>query len=233
MGKGLRSIDGRCTLALLYTAGLLTALEYWWLPIRVQDRIGPPARMAGVSLDAGLGWVAACIVGFLVIPLAFTFILHRERPASIGMSLKGFHKHIWIYLGLYAVMISFILMAAERPGFQGTYPFVQDATLSVDTFIRWEVAYLAQFVALEAFFRGYLLFTLEKRFGWNAIFVMAVPYCMIHFHKPAPECFGAIIAGVVLGALALRLRTWAGGAVLHALVAFTMDYLAAQRAGLF
>ncbi len=233
MGKGLRSIDGRCTLALLYTAGLLTALEYWWLPIRVQDRIGPPARMAGVSLDAGLGWVAACIVGFLVIPLALTFILHRERPASIGMSLKGFHKHIWIYLGLYAVMIPFILMAAERPGFQDTYPFVQDATLSVDTFIRWEVAYLAQFVALEAFFRGYLLFTLEKRFGWNAIFVMAVPYCMIHFHKPAPECFGAIIAGVVLGALALRLRTWAGGAVLHALVAFTMDYLAAQRAGLF
>ena len=78
-----------------------------------------------------------------------------------------------------------------------------------------------------------MLFTLEKRFGWNAIFVMVVPYCMIHFHKPAPECFGAIIAGVVLGALALRLRTWVGGAVLHCLVAFTMDYLAAQRAGLF
>ncbi|NRA97218.1 MAG: hypothetical protein HRU14_13515, partial [Planctomycetes bacterium] len=190
MGKGLRSIDGRCALALLYTACLLTTLEFWWLPTKVQARIGPSPL---VSLEAGLGWVAACVVGFLVIPLALTFILHRERPAAIGMSLKGFHKHIWIYLALYAVMIPFILMAAEREGFQNTYPFVPGAKTNVDTFVRWEFAYLAQFVALEAFFRGYLLFTLEKRFGWNAIFVMVVPYCMIHFHKPAPECFGAII----------------------------------------
>ena len=234
MAKGMRSTDWRCALALLYTAALLTTIEYWWLPSRVQARLTPgPFGGGPISLEAGLTWAVACIVGFLVIPLLITILLHRERPASIGFSLKGFHKHVWIYLALYGGMLPLILMASERAGFQHTYPFVREATSNLDTFVRWELGYLAQFIALEAFFRGYLLFTLEKRMGWNAIFVMAVPYCMIHFHKPPLECFGAIAAGVILGAMALRFRSWAGGALLHGLVAFTMDYLAGQRAGLF
>ena len=37
--------------------------------------------------------------------------------------------------------------------------------------------------------------------GSHAIFVMVVPYVMIHFGKPMLETVGAIIAGVVLGLL--------------------------------
>ena len=234
--KGLKSIDGRCALALVYTAAMLTAMEYRWLPTRIQERLTPPAYAGGgqpISLDAGLGWVAACIIGFLVVPLLITFFIHRERPASIGMSLKGFHRHIVIYLGLYGVMAPLIWMASEDQDFLNTYPFVKAALTDKDTFVRWELAYLCQFIALEAFFRGYLLFTLEKRMGWTAIFVMTIPYGMIHWHKPELEAYGAIIAGVVLGAMALRFRTWAGGAVLHGLGAVTMDSLAAREAGLF
>lgn len=236
--KGLRSIDGRCALALVYTAVVLTAMEYWWLPREVQDRLTPPPYPAArepISLEAGIHWSAACVVGFLVGPLLITFFVHRAKPQSIGMSLKGFGKHVFIYLALYAgIMLPLLqFFVAEREDFQQAYPFVRAAVNDVDTFIRWEIAYLAQFVALEAFFRGYLLFTLEKRMGWNAIFVMTVPYCMIHYHKPFPEAYASIIAGVALGALALRFRSWAGGALLHGLVAVTVDYMAADRAGLF
>jgi len=56
---------------------------------------------------------------------------------------------------------------------------------------------------------------------------------MIHFHKPWPECLGAIAAGVTLGALALAYRSFWGGVVVHAMVAVTMDTLAVHRAGLF
>jgi len=238
--QGLRSVDGRIVLALVYTACLLTVLEYWYLPERVQSRMTPAPEWAAPmqwyptpSLEAGLTWVVACIIGFLVIPLLVTLTVHRDKPRSIGFTLAGFHFHLWIYLGLYAVMVPLILMVADRPDFQRVYPFVPTATQSMGNFIRWEVGYLAQFFALESFFRGYLLFTLEKRIGWNAIFVMAVPYCMIHWHKPPEEAFAAVIAGVVLGALALRFRSWVGGALLHALVALTMDLLAAHRAGLF
>jgi hypothetical protein len=68
--------------------------------------------------------------------------------------------------------------------------------------------------------------------GSLSIPVMVVPYTMIHFHKPFPECLGAIVAGLVLGALALRFRTFWGGALLHILVAVSMDLLAVHRAGL-
>jgi len=232
--QGFRSVDGRVALALVYTACLLTALEYWYLPTKVQARLTPSPEWATPvpSLEAGLTWAAACIIGFLVIPLFVTLAVHRDKPRSIGFTVAGFHLHVWIYFGLYALMVPLILMAADRPDFQRVYPFVPAARESMDCFIRWELGYLAQFFALEAFFRGYLLFTLEKRIGWNAIFVMAVPYCMIHWHKPPLEAFAAVVAGVVLGALALRFRSWLGGALLHALVALTMDLIAAHRAGI-
>jgi hypothetical protein len=56
---------------------------------------------------------------------------------------------------------------------------------------------------------------------------------MIHFHKPFLECLGAVVAGLVLGHLALRFRAFWGGALLHILVAVSMDLLAVHRAGLF
>jgi membrane protease YdiL (CAAX protease family) len=55
---------------------------------------------------------------------------------------------------------------------------------------------------------------------------MIVPYCMIHFQKPMAETFGAIIAGLVLGTLAMRTRSIWGGVAIHAAVALTMDVLA-------
>ena len=51
------------------------------------------------------------------------------------------------------------------------------------------------------------------------MFVAVVPYCMIHFQKPLPEALGAIVAGVVLGALSLRTGSVLGGAAVHVAVA--------------
>ena len=90
-----------------------------------------------------------------------------------------------------------------------------------------------RFVALEFFFRGFLLFSLEERLGYNAIAVAALPYGLIHYGKPFPEAMGAIVAGAVLGMFALRTRSIAGGALLHIFVATTMDMLALWRVGVF
>ena len=51
----------------------------------------------------------------------------------------------------------------------------------------WELQYGATFFTLEFFFRGYMLFGLRRALGSHAIFVMMVPYCMIHVLKPAPD----------------------------------------------
>ena len=92
----------------------------------------------------------------------------------------------------------------------------------------WEGLYAAQFVSLEFFFRGFILNGLRRALGSNAIFVMIVPYCMIHYGKPMPETLGAIGAGLILGTLALRTRSIWGGVLIHISVALTMDVLALQ-----
>ena len=59
--------------------------------------------------------------------------------------------------------------------------------------------------------------------GSAAIFAMIVPYVMIHFGKELPETLGAIVAGVVLGTLAMRTKSIWGGLLVHTLVAISMD----------
>ena len=99
--------------------------------------------------------------------------------------------------------------------------------------LLWESLRGARFIALEFFFRGYLLFSLEERMGYNAIAVAALPYGLLHFGKPFPEAMGAVVAGAVLGMFALRTRSIAGGALVHIFVATTMDLLALWRLGAF
>jgi len=58
---------------------------------------------------------------------------------------------------------------------------------------------------------------------------MAVPYCMIHYGKPYLEASVAVIAGIVLGSLAMKTRSIYAGFLVHATVAVLMDILALDR----
>lgn len=222
--------------ALIYTAAILTAMEYFFIPPRFEFWL--QGRGIGgwsvPSLDAGLGWSLSCLVGFALIPMAFLKWGFQKSIALHGFSSQGFLGHLKIYLGMFLIMLPFIYMASLQPDFRNLYPFIPEAKKSLNVYIAWELAYVLQFFCLEFFFRGYLLYTLERHMNkFVAIAVMVVPYTMIHFHKPYPETFGAIIAGCVLGYLSLRYRSWLGGALLHSLVALTIDFLSSKQAGLF
>ena len=228
----LAALDVRCVVALVYAAVVLTLTEYFFLP-GVVRRTGLPACLPGVPPDlaSGLVWAASTYVFFLLGPT----LLVRLGGGSLrehGWSCRGLGRHLVVYAALFVVMAPAVVVASARPDFAATYPFAPSARTSLERFVLWEAAYLLQFLALESFFRGYLLFTLARRFGPTAIAVAVVPYAMIHFHKPVAECLGAVVAGLVLGFLALLYRSFLGGVLLHAAVAFLMDFLAARRAGL-
>jgi membrane protease YdiL (CAAX protease family) len=89
-----------------------------------------------------------------------------------------------------------------------------------------------QFFGLEFFFRGFLLHSLKPSLGTYSIFVMMVPYCMIHWGKPMPEAFAAIFAGLFLGWLSYHNGNIWMGLVLHCTVAFSMDVMALFNKGL-
>lgn len=136
------------------------------------------------------------------------------------------------YLLCFAVLFPAVFVLSRSPVFTATYPFYREAGRSVADLLLWELQYLSTFVAIEFFFRGYLLFGLFRSFGSHALFIAAVPYALIHINKPVSEALGSIFAGVLLGTLALRTRSLWGGAALHAAIALSMDLLSLRHARL-
>jgi membrane protease YdiL (CAAX protease family) len=140
-----------------------------------------------------------------------------------------------LYAVMLVVMLPLVIYFSSTTSFQSRYPFynpVYDKSLFPD-FIIWEIMYFAQFIGLEFFFRGFMVLGLKKRFGFYSVFIMTVPYCMIHFGKPMPETFGAIAAGFVLGMLAMKSRSIFMGVLIHYSVAITMDLCSLWRKGMF
>jgi membrane protease YdiL (CAAX protease family) len=178
-----------------------------------------------------LYWAIGQQIIYVLIPVAIITLAFREPLAEYGVKLRGLLRFGPLYAAMILVMTPLVLWASTAERFRETYPFYRLAPGEPlwPRFVVWEIFYALQFVALEFFFRGYVLHGVKHRFGAYAIFVMMVPYCMIHFAKPLPETFGAIIAGVVLGFMSLATRSIWMGALLHIAVALTMDLAALGR----
>jgi membrane protease YdiL (CAAX protease family) len=212
--------------ASLYTAIALTFLEYFGRPTFFA-RVFPLETAAHSGLYPHLWWAAWTIGLFLVVPAVLVLVVFRDRLRDYGLTLAIKRRYWWLYLGMFAAVFPLVLYAASRPDFQAVYPFYRGAhQATVGAIVAWEIAYLTQFFALEFFFRGFLVLGLGRVIGRASIWLAMVPYCMIHYHKPPLEAFAAIVAGVVLGEVAYRTRSIAGGVIVHVGVAATMELLA-------
>jgi len=175
-------------------------------------------------------WVFSRVFGYVAVPLPLWKLLFpKDNLLDMGLRTRGFFKHLWIYGLCLAVVVPAMLIVAQQPDFGSYYPFYKLSSRSWFDFLAWEAIYFVQFFALELFFRGWMLGALRRNFGAGAVFVMALPYCMIHFGKPYLESNGAIVAGVVLGSLAMKTRSIYAGFLVHITVAFSMDFLALWR----
>lgn len=184
---------------------------------------------------AGLLWWAGMVITFyLIVPGIVVKGVFRERLGDYGFRLTGTLEDRSLYMLLMLVMMPVVLLVSGDAAFQARYPFYK---LSAGeglwpSFAIWEAAYLMQFVAVEFFFRGFLLHGTKDRLGFYSIFAMTIPYCMVHFGKPLPEILASIIAGVVLGVFSLKSRSILPGCLLHGGTALTMDLAALWRKGL-
>jgi membrane protease YdiL (CAAX protease family) len=177
-------------------------------------------------------WSGWRVLGYLVVP-ALLVKLTGQRIRDQGLETKGFMEHAWIYAFAYSIVFVCVVIVSYTDEFSSYYPFYKLATRSGFDFVAWEILYAAQFFSLEFFFRGFWLKQLKPMMGSYAIFAMVVPYCMIHYGKPFAETMGAIVAGIVLGTLAMKTRSIWSGFLIHVSVAISMDAAAlAQTTGL-
>jgi membrane protease YdiL (CAAX protease family) len=207
------------------TAAVLMTLQYYG---SIADRflydwfVPPPNDgMFGKQIH----WAISQTLLYTVVPwLTIRFVLCQPL-GDYGFRVRGIGRTAWVYVAMYLVMVPAILWFSGTARFQHTYPFYRPPAGEPlwPRLIAWELVYGVQFVALEFFFRGYLIHGLKHRFGPYAIFAAMVPYCLIHFGKPLPETLGAIVAGIVLGFMSLKTRSIWLGAALHIAVAWTMD----------
>jgi uncharacterized protein len=178
-------------------------------------------------------WSMARFFGYVAVPcLGVWLFLRGEKVSSYGLSLKSAQSNAKLYITLYLMIAPVVFLASFTPGFQHTYPFYSQASRSWPDFLIFEFFYGFQFFSLEFFFRGFLLHSIKRYVGAYAIFIMLVPYCMIHFGKPLSETLGAIGAGIILGTLSLRTNSIWGGVGIHVAVAVSMDVCSMWQKGL-
>ncbi len=232
------AIDYRPAVAFTLVAIVLTLHEYFGGRGFYEDVIRPVLA----DMNGGKGWThlarydellsyawwsGARVLGYVLVPLVtWKLLFPGDSVLDMGLRVKGFWSHAWIYALCLVVVIGAMAVVARQKDFLTYYPFYKQSSRSWSDFLMWEAMYFAQFFALEFFFRGWLLSVTRSALGVSAIFAMALPYCMIHYGKPYLEAHAAIVAGVVLGSLAMRTRSMYAGFLVHISVAFLMDLFA-------
>ena len=175
-----------------------------------------------------LWWVSLVIFFYFLVPVLIVKLWWKERLRDYGFRLNGAFKDYWLYLLMLVVMLPLVLYFSKSQAFLDRYPFYKpSATESLfPKFLIWELFYFVHFIAVEFLFRGFMVHGTKRRFGFYSVFVMMLPYCMVHFGKPFPETMAAILAGLVLGMVSLKSKSILLGVAIHYTVAITMDLCA-------
>ncbi len=151
---------------------------------------------------------------------------------DVGIRVEGLRGHLGIYVACLAFMSPLIYAASLTEAFRRTYPMAKGAGDSLGRLLGWELSYGLQFVGVEFLFRGLFLFGVARALGGRVAVAAMVPsYLMLHFGKPPAEALGSVIAGLVMGTLALHSRSIWPGVALHVAVAWSMDLLSLAHAG--
>ena len=182
-----------------------------------------------LALCGYLWWTLAHLLTFILLPWLVIRYGFKQSMRDFGWRWNQVGAHWRGYLLLLSPILVFVVLVSMGEDFVNHYPFYHHAGRSWLDFLLWELLYMSQFVFLEFFFRGFMLNALRPAIGANAIWVMCVPYMMIHLPKLALEATGAILFGLFLGILALQSRSIWGGVLVHAGVALSMDVAALLR----
>ncbi|HWV15477.1 MAG TPA: CPBP family intramembrane glutamic endopeptidase [Cellvibrio sp.] len=200
-----------------------------WSNLSENDYVNQLAASHWYELCAYAWWTGVHLLSYVILPGLCIRFVFRERIRDFGWQFNQTAQHWRGYLLLLSPILVFVYLVSLGQDFVDHYPFYSLTGRSWADLLAWEFLYLCQFVFLEFFFRGFMLNALRPAIGANAVWVMCVPYLMIHFPKLWLEATGAILFGLFLGILALQSRSIWGGVLVHAGVAVSMDMAALLR----
>lgn len=199
---------------------LLMALFWLAMPVLMWITTQP---VGGRNRELGhlTWWALSGILVYVSVPLLYG-ALTRERIREWGLSLKFIGTEARVFLLLVPVVAAVAWFVAADEAFASNYPFLRDNSGLIGL-LAFEALYGLTFVALEFYFRGFMVHAGNKVIGAHAVPLMSMFYCFIHLGKPPTEVVASLVAGLTLGYLSLRLRSIAVGVALHLTMAWGVD----------
>ena len=224
--RGL-TLPARRPEALLAVATL--ALVCFYYVARV-DTIGvfSPARgwfaLTGTPLAPPGHFLAAALL-LAVIPVLAARRLTGLSLAGLGLGLGRWRAGLaWLAVGL-PLAIAAGRVAALSPAMRAVYPLDPTLTAAPHAFAGYAALQLLYFGSWEVLFRGVLLFGLRSQAGGaSANLVQTAVSVTAHFGRALNETLAAAPAGVVFGAVDLRVGSIWYVALLHWVVGVSMDW---------
>lgn len=175
------------------------------------------------------------ISGLLLIPTLFIMAMPREEPSRFGWA-RPVSSSVRTAVLMYIAMLPVLFGASRVDAFQQYYPIQPQAALSWSYLLYFEVTYGLYMLTWEFFFRGFLTFGMARRIGpMPAILLQSIAFGVMHTGKPMPEVIGSFAAGLILGWLAWRGRSFVHCFALHWACSVTFDLLiiGAKPGGIF
>jgi uncharacterized protein len=227
--------DRNASLTFVFIAFIMLVLEYygWQGPfinvVSKQFGFFSPSKNE-LFFKAQIYTSASFFILLFLLPLIFNACFSL-KDKQIGLGKTDLKQAFKIYFPLIIIMLPVLWIACGQKSFYQFYPLYKPTTLKM--FFLYELIYLTQFVSIEFFFRGFGLFRLEKIVPGFAIYIMVIPYSLVHIHKPFGEAAGSIVAGLVLGHLALKSKSIWPGVIVHGSIAFSADLFSLIHSGRF
>ncbi len=193
-------------------------------------------RMAGLWADLAGTWSVLrhtvwqrqvlAIVLQLALPLVLIWLVHRGRARDYGLGLGRWR--FWLPVAAVIFLIQVLVVAfwlRHDPAYIRRYPSFAPARAGGVLFWTWESSRFLYMLGWEFMFRGYLLFSLERRIGYLALAVQTVPFVMWHIvgHKPISEIYFTVVSGLLSGLFVLVCRSVWPVILLHAFGAILLD----------
>lgn len=157
---------------------------------------------------------------YLIVPLVIITVGFHRKPSDFGFRLGDWRAGAWITLGSIILIAPLIwLVIRISPEMRAYY---QVSGMSV----RFVVLAVLELIAWEFFFRGFMYFSYEEKFGDHALWLQAVPFAMAHITKPAVETLTTLFGGFLFALIARRTRSFLYPFLIHLFVALFTKFAA-------
>jgi len=176
-----------------------------------------------------LYWFIGDFITFFILGVLIIRFVFKEKFRDFGLQFGEIKIGLTFSLLFLLVMVILVWFVSATSAFAEKYPHLSSAKSDWNTLFIYEAGMLLYMIAWEFIWRGFMLFGLEKKFGYYSVFIQMIPFVILHNGKPFLETFGAIFGGIALGILALRTRSIYYCIIVHIGVMYSIDFISTLR----